>query len=116
LQQRRHGCGASSCHDDVVPSAANSAACLRRPSALVAQRTSIRTLRPSVQPNWLRASANAAMRACASGSSAVEAMSTPMRRTRSPCCARTASGQAAVAPPSNVMNSRLLTRSPRRHG
>src|SRR5262245_51074540 len=36
------------------------------------------------------------------------------RRTRSPCCARAVSGNAAAAPPTSVMNSRLLTRSPRR--
>ena len=29
-----------------------------------------------------------------------------MRRTRSVCCARAASGHAAAAPPSSVMNSR----------
>jgi hypothetical protein len=34
-------------------------------------------------------------------------MSTPIRRIRSPCCARAASGQVA-APPSSVMNSRLV--------
>src|SRR5262249_42934164 len=33
---------------------------------------------------------------------------TPMRRTRSRCCARAASGHAAAAPPRTVMNSRLL--------
>ena len=43
-------------------------------------------------------------RACTSGSSAAS-MSTPMRRIRSGCCARAASGHAA-APPSSVMNSR----------
>ena len=47
-------------------------------------------------------------------------MSTPMRRIRSPCCARAASGHAAAAPPSSVMNSRrfilALIRSPRRRG
>jgi putative ABC transport system substrate-binding protein len=32
-------------------------------------------------------------------------MSAPMRRTRSPCCARAASGHAAALP-RNVMNSR----------
>ena len=32
------------------------------------------------------------------------------------CCARAASGQAAAAPPSNVMNARRLTRSPRPRG
>ena len=31
------------------------------------------------------------------------------------CCTRAASGHATAAPPSAVMNSRLLTRSPRRH-
>jgi uncharacterized protein YchJ len=33
-------------------------------------------------------------------------MSTPMRRIRSPCCARAASGQDAAAPPMSVMNLR----------
>src|SRR5262249_26220646 len=32
------------------------------------------------------------------------------------CCACPASGHAAAAPPSNVMNWRLFTRSPRRRG
>ena len=32
------------------------------------------------------------------------------------CRARAASGHAAPAPPSSVMNSRRITRSPRRHG
>ena len=36
---------------------------------------------------------NAARRACPSGSSAASGMSTPMRRIRSACCARAASGQ-----------------------
>jgi hypothetical protein len=35
-----------------------------------------------------------------------------MRRTRSPCCARAATGHAAAAPPSNVMNSRRLIGHP----
>jgi hypothetical protein len=33
-------------------------------------------------------------------------VNTPMRRIRSPCCARAASGQAVAAPPTSVMNSR----------
>src|SRR5262249_26777017 len=33
---------------------------------------------------------------------------------RSGCCARAASGHAAAAPPSSVMNSRRFIRSPRR--
>src|SRR6516162_7750706 len=39
------------------------------------------------------------------GSFSSPGMSTPMRRTRPPCCARAASGHAA-APPSAAMNSR----------
>ena len=39
-------------------------------------------------------------------------MSTPMRRIRSLCCARAASGHAA-APPTSVMNSRRLIVAPR---
>ena len=35
-----------------------------------------------------------------------------MRRIRSPCCARAASGHAAAAPPSSVMNSRRLIAAP----
>jgi len=31
-----------------------------------------------------------------------------MRRIRSPCCARAASGHAAALPPSSMMKSRLL--------
>jgi len=38
-----------------------------------------------------------------------------IRRSRSACCARAASGHAAAAP-SSVMNARLFTRSPRRRG
>jgi hypothetical protein len=40
-------------------------------------------------------------------------MSTPIRRMRSGCCARAASGHAA-APPSSVMSARRFTQSPRR--
>src|SRR5262249_59854674 len=36
-------------------------------------------------------------------------MSPPTRRIRSPCCARSANGQAPDAPPRRAMNSRLLT-------
>jgi hypothetical protein len=56
---------------------------------------------------------NAALRAC-SASSEPRFMSTPMRRIRSPCCARAASGHAAAPPPSSVMNVRRLIRSSRR--
>ena len=35
-----------------------------------------------------------------------------MRRTRSVCCARAASGQAIAAPPKSVMKSRRLIAAP----
>ena len=55
-------------------SATNSAACLRMASALaVAQRVSIRKLRPMVQPNCCRPCRNAPTRACTSASSAARA-------------------------------------------
>jgi hypothetical protein len=60
---------------------------------------------------------NAATRLCPSGSSAAKCMSTPMRRIRSGCCARAASGHAAAAPPTSDMNSRrLIIGSPCRRG
>src|SRR5262249_7379542 len=66
---------------------------------------------PSLQPSSCRPCWNAAKRACHSGSFAVEAISTPMRRTRSLCCARAASGHVAAAP-RIVMNSRRLIAAP----
>src|SRR5262245_46170695 len=87
-------------------SAANSAACLRILSASPPpQRYSIRTLRPSVQPNCCNPSRNAAKRACPSASSAMPA-SAPMWRMR--CCACAASGQDAAAVPRSVKKSRRL--------
>jgi hypothetical protein len=50
-----------------------------------------------------------ARRSCASGSLSASNISTPMRRIRSTCCARAASGQPAAAPPRSVMNSRRFT-------
>src|SRR5262245_42890974 len=44
--------------------------------------------------------------------SAPTAKSTPMRRTRSACCARAPIGHAAAAPPMSVMNSRRLMEGP----
>jgi len=44
---------------------------------------------------------------CYSGSFSPYPISTPIRRIRSPCCARAASGHAAAAAPSSVMNSIL---------
>ena len=87
-------------------SAANSVAAFLVSAASPApQRASICRLRPSIQPNCCSPWRSAAKRACASGSSGAEPESTPTRRMRSPCCARTASGHAA-APPTSDMNSR----------
>jgi hypothetical protein len=87
-------------------SATNSAAYLRmRPASPEPQRYSIRTLRPSVQPNSCSPCRNVPTRAIDSGSSAAVLMNTPMRRMRSACCARAASGHAA-APPSVAKNFR----------
>jgi len=73
-------------------SAANSAACLRISAALmVAQRVSIRTLWPMVQPDCCSPCRNAPKRVCHTGSSAAAGSSTPMRRTLvAACCARAA--------------------------
>src|SRR5262249_34651693 len=54
-------------------------------------------------------------RSFARGSFSSNAMSTPIRRTRSAGCALVASGQA-TAPPSPAIKSRRLIRSPRHHG
>src|SRR5271166_3319749 len=51
---------------------------------------------------------NTEKKASASGSDAGCAMSTPIRRAGSGCCARTFSGHGAAAPPSRAMKSRRL--------
>src|SRR5262249_10103604 len=88
-------------------SAANSAGRSGRPSV---QRYSIATVRPSIQPSSRSRAAKAAVHGPQDVGSAP--MSPPMG-TLPAGCARAASGHTA-APPSSVMNSRLLTRSPRR--
>jgi hypothetical protein len=90
-------------------SATNSAAYFALRSALSSlQRVSIRTLRPTPQPDSCRPCWNAASRSCPSGLSAARFMSTPIRSRRSGCCAFTATGHAAVALPRRVMKSRRL--------
>src|SRR5262249_37118776 len=79
-------------------SAANSAAYLRVSLRVVDHRTSMRALRPSVQPSACRACANTTMRACASGSLAAIVIRMPIRRFLSACCPLAASGKAAAAP------------------
>src|SRR5262249_45323501 len=58
-------------------------------------------------PIWYKGAKNAATRARPSPSSSVLGIRTPIRHKRSGCCEHAASGQA-VAPPTSVMNSRLL--------
>src|SRR5215475_10653287 len=48
----------------------------------------------------------------ASGKTAGLSQRKPMRKTFPVCCARTATGHAAAAPPMNEMNSRRLIASP----
>src|SRR5262245_59038501 len=89
-------------------SATNSATSLRvRSASPVLHRISMRTLRPTVQPNCSSLSTNAVRRGWFAGSSAEKLVITPMRGIRSVCCAPAASGHAA-APPMSVMNSRRL--------
>ena len=100
------------------PSPTISAARLRmRPVSPAAQRVSIRRLRPMDQPSSCSPCMNAPWRTDASGSSAASVSSIPTRRIRAGCCARAASGHAAAAPPSKVMNSRRrMGRSGRARG
>ena len=109
LLQRRNGRGCQLARMTSGASATNSAAYLRMRSASPAPQR-YRSARCGHRSSPIRCSPcrNAAMRACPSGSSAAKFMSTPMRRIRSRCCARAASGHAAAAPPSSVMNSRRL--------
>src|SRR5215831_4568270 len=69
---------------------------------------SMRTLRPSLQPNRCSSFTKAATTSCASGSLSDKFMSTPTRRVFC-CCALAANGHAAAAPPSRVMNWRRFT-------
>src|SRR6516164_10993885 len=70
---------------------------------------------PSVQPRSCKPCLNVARYACQTSSSSAKPIITPMRRMRSACCARAASGHAATLP-SSKMNSRRFTQSPRWHG
>jgi hypothetical protein len=56
---------------------------------------------------------NAETEVFATGSFSSPGMSTPMRRTRSPCCARATTGHAAALP-SPAMNCRRRIRDPSR--
>src|SRR5262245_8356002 len=73
------------------------------------------TFRPSAQPNACRPFWKAAMRGGRVGSVFDMAVSTPMRRIRSPC-ARAASGHAVAAPVKTVIKLRRFIRLARRRG
>jgi hypothetical protein len=70
-----------------------------------------RAPRSAVHPNLSSPCRNAAMRARDSGSSwgFPVIIRTPIRRIRSGCCARAASGHPATAPVKSVMKSQRLT-------
>src|SRR6516165_6127819 len=67
----------------------------------------MRTLLPSVQPNSLSPCRNVATYRCPAGWFSDKWMSTPIRRTRSRCCARNTAGHSTTLP-SPAMNSRRL--------
>jgi hypothetical protein len=77
-----------------------------RSASPAGQRISIRTLRPTAQPNSCKPCMNAARRACATVLSAPVDIMTPMCRIALGCCARAASGHTTAAPPRSLMNSR----------
>ena len=76
------------------------------------QRSSNCALMPDVQPNFRSSSRNARTRSCISLFVGGYGISTPMRRIRSACCARAATGHVAAAPPMTLMKSRRLIACP----
>ena len=70
------------------------------------QRYSISTSRPGDHLKSSTFRCNAAACFCPSGSLATRAISTPIRRMRSGCCARAASGHVAAMPPSAAISCR----------
>ena len=77
------------------------------------QRTSIRRLRPSVQPLSARPCVNRESSAFPSGSFSSTLISTPISRMRSGCCACAASGRVTTTPPRRLMNSRRCMSAPK---
>src|SRR3954447_8308356 len=77
-----------------------------------AQRVSIRTLLPSVQPSCFSFCRNAWSSVGYSESFALAGRSIPTRRSRSGCWARPAPGQIATAPPASIKKSRRFIALP----
>src|SRR5262249_50761950 len=73
-------------------------------------------LRPSVQPSSLSPCRSKAARACPSGSSSRVGINMPIRRSRSGCCARAASGHTAAEPAIPLMKSRRRIAAPKAQG
>ena len=71
-----------------------------------------RTLRPSTQPSFYESPSECGDVGLRFPSLSADPISTPIRRTRSGCCARAASGHVAAAPPISVMNSRRCMSTP----
>src|SRR5262249_50795871 len=70
------------------------------------QRYSMATVLPSIQPSAPRRATNAAVHGAKAAASAPK---NPMVGSLPAGCARTASGQQAIAPPANDKNSRRRT-------
>src|SRR6516164_7644966 len=77
------------------------------------QRSSIRRLLPSVHPNFASAARNVASQDCAVESLSSKAISTPISRIRSGCCARVASGHVTAEPTTTLLKSRRRITAPR---
>jgi hypothetical protein len=91
----------------------NSAAHERKRSALPSpQHVSTRKLLPSTHPRVFSPCKNVLRRTCPNGSSAPRFISTPIRRTRSGCCACAAAGKAIAELAIPWMNSRRRMRLP----
>jgi hypothetical protein len=79
-----------------------------RPESASPQRYPICRLRPCAQPMLSSASRKTAVERCQPASDCAKAINTPARRGRSSCCARTANGAPAAAPPTNPRKFRRL--------
>jgi hypothetical protein len=76
------------------------------------QRSSNWALTPDAHPRFRSSSRNTRTRDCISALIGGNGIKIPIRRMRSRCCARKASGHTADALPMSVMNSRRLMLSP----
>src|SRR4029079_1167618 len=73
-----------------------------------AQRTSVCGLRSPLQPSFASSPSNKESQLLALASVSLNAISTPIRRTRTICCACAETGQTVAALPRTLMKSRHL--------